>query len=65
MSHTPDYILQDTTSSADKGVSRDIMRLDFCKAFDLEQNNLMRMLELFNINKFQFKQIRQQPNLQK
>lgn len=55
MSHKPDYILHNTKSSADKGISRDIMCVDFCKAFDLAQNNLMKILDLYNINKFQFK----------
>jgi len=65
MSHKPDYILQDTTSSADKGVSRDTMCLDFCKAFDVAQNNPTKILELYSINKYLFKYIRQQSDLKK
>lgn len=63
--HNPDYILQDTTSSADKGDSRDIMCLDFYNIFYWAQNNLMKILEQYINNKFQFKHIRQQPNLKK
>lgn len=65
MPHNPDYILQDTTNSADKGDSRDRMCLDFYNRFDWAQNNLMKILEHYINNKFQLKQIRQQPNLKK
>lgn len=66
MSHKPDYILQNTTSSADKGGSREIICLDFCKAFDLaQQNNLMKFLKLCNIDKYKFKKIKTTNQYQK